>query len=65
MALKVTLSLSDRYKIFTNGWLQIEIYQNVGFSKIDFTMTTIKRKNFEIDKGRILHNLDQLLKIQH
>ena len=51
MALKVTLSLSDRYKIFTNGWLQIEIYQNVGFSKID--------------KSRILHNLDQLLKIQH
>ena len=64
MALKVTLSLSDRYKIFTNGWLQIEIYQNVGFSKIDVTMTTIKR-NFETDKSRILHNLDQLLKIQH
>ena len=65
MALKVTLSLSDRYKIFTNGLLQIEIYQNVGFSKIDITMTTIKRKNFETDKSRILHNLDQLLKIQH
>ena len=65
MALKVTLSLSDRYKIFTNGWLQIEIYQNVGFSKIDITMTKIKRKNFETDKSRILHNLDQLLKIQH
>ena len=65
MALKVTFSLSDRYTIFTNGWLQIEICQNVGFSKIDITMTTIKRKNLEIDKSRILHNLDQLLKIQH
>ena len=65
MALKVIVSLSDRYKIFTNGLLLIEICQNVGFSKIDITMTTIKRKNFEIDKSRILHNLDQLLKIQH
>ena len=35
--------------------------QNVGFSKIDITMTT---KNFEIDKSRILHDLDLLLKIQ-
>ena len=42
----------------------IEICQNVGFGKIDITMTTIK-KNFEIDKHLILHDLDQLLKIQH
>ena len=31
---------------------------------MDITMTTIK-KNFEIDKSRILCDLDQLLKIQH
>ena len=28
-------------------------------------MTTIKKKNFEIDKSRILCDLDLLLKIQH
>ena len=44
IALKVNLSLSDRYKIFTNDWLRIEIYQNVGFSKIDITMTTMNKK---------------------
>ena len=64
MALKVILFLSDRYKIFTNDWLFIEIFQNVGFSKIIITMTTIN-KNFEIDKRLILRDLDQLLKIQH
>ena len=63
MALKVILFLSDRYKIFTNDWLFIEIFQNVGFSKIIITMTTIN-KNFEIDKRLILRDLDQLLKIQ-
>ena len=61
------LSMSDRYKIFTNDWLQIEICQNVGFSKIDITMNYYdnNKKNFKIDKSRILRNLDQLLKIQH
>ena len=44
-ASKVTLSLSDRYKIFTNDWQKIEICQNVGFSKIDITMTTLKLIN--------------------
>ena len=43
VALKVILSLSDRYKVFTNDWLQIEMCQYVGFSKIDITMTTIKK----------------------
>ena len=33
--------------------------------KIDITMTTIDKKNFEIDKIRILHDLDLLLKIRH
>ena len=34
--------------------------------KIDITMTTIdKKKNFEIDKIRILRDLDLLLKIRH
>ena len=56
IALKVILSLSDRYKIFTNDCVEIEIRQNVGFSKIDITMTTID--NFEIDKRLILRDLD-------
>ena len=57
-------SLSDRYKIFTSNWLWIGICENEVLSKIDITMTTIN-KNFEIDKSRILFDLDQLLKIQH
>ena len=56
------LSLFYCHKIFTNDWLYIEICQNVGFSEIDFTMTT---KNFKIDKRLILRDLDQLKKIQH
>ena len=44
IALKVFFSLSDRYKIFTSNWLWIEIYENVVFSKIDITMTTINKK---------------------
>ena len=56
------LSLSYCHKIFINDWLYIEICQNVGFSEIDFTMTT---KNFKIDKRLILRDLDQLKKIQH
>ena len=59
------LSLSDRYKIFPSDWLWIEVCQNVILTKIDITMTTINRKKLEIDKSRILHNLDLLLKIQH
>ena len=35
IALKVVLSLSDRYKIFTSNWLWIEISENVVLSKID------------------------------
>ena len=66
-SLKSGFSLSDRYKIITSNWLWIEIYENVVLSKIDITMTTIKNnkiKKFEIDKSRILWDLDQLLKIQ-
>ena len=33
--------------------------------KIDITMTTIDKENFEIDKIRILRDLDLLLKIRH
>ena len=64
IALKVFFSLFDRYKIFTSNWLWIEICENVVLSKIDITMTTIN-KNFEIEKSRILCDLDLLLKIQH
>ena len=37
--------------------------ENVVLSKIDITMTTIKK--IEIVESRILYDLDQLLKIQH
>jgi len=56
-------SLSDCYKIFTSNWRWIEICETVVLSKIDITMTTIN-KQIEIDKSRILRNLDPLLKIQ-
>ena len=59
IALKVILSLSDRYEIFTSDWLWTEDCQNVVLSKIDITMTTIKEK---IDKSRILRDLDLPLK---
>ena len=59
----MVFSLSDRYKIFTSIWLWIEICENVVLSKIDITMTTIKKN--EIVESRILYDLDQLLKIQH
>ena len=52
-----SFSLSDRYKMFTSNWLWIEICENVVLSKIDITMTTINKKNFEIDKSRILRDL--------
>ena len=39
--LKVILSLSDRYKIFTTDWLLIEVCQKVVLSKTDITMATI------------------------
>ena len=65
VALNIVFSLTDRYQIFTNNWLWIEICENIVLSKIDhFTMTTMK-KNFEIDKSLISCDLDQLLKIQH
>ena len=57
--------MSDRYKIFAGDWLWVEVYQNVVLTKIDITMTKINKKNLEIDKSRILRNLDLLLKIQH
>ena len=44
IALKVVFSLSDRYKIFTSKWIWIDICENVVFSKIDITMTTINKK---------------------
>ena len=59
----MVFSLPDRYKIFTSIWLWIEICENVVLSKIDITMTTIKK--IEIVESRILYDLDQLLKIQH
>ena len=46
--------LSDRYKIFTCNLLWIEIYENVVVKKINVTVTTIDKKNFVIDKSRIL-----------
>ena len=52
IALKLILSLFDRYKIFTSDWLWIEICQIAGFSKIEITVTTIN-KNFEVDKNPI------------
>ena len=56
-------SLSDRDKIFTSNWLWIEICENVVLSK-SILLWRQWTKNFEIDKSRILSNLDQLLKIQ-
>ena len=44
--------MSDCYKIFTSNWLWIEICENAVLSKIDITMTTINKKNFEIDSLR-------------
>ena len=61
ISLKVILSLSDRYKLFTSDWLWIEVCQNAVFSKIDITMTTINKK-LQIDKIRILRDLDLLQK---
>ena len=60
----MVFALSDRYKIFTSNWLWIEICENVVLIKVDITMTTID-ENFEIDKSRILCDLDLLLKIQN
>ena len=64
ITLKLILSLSDRRKIFTSDWLWIEVCHNAAFSIRDITMTTIS-KNFEIDKIRILRDLDLVLKIRH
>ena len=52
---KSDFPLSGRHKIFTSNWLWTEICQNVGFSKIDITMTTINKK---LDKRPILRDLD-------
>ena len=64
IVVKVILALSDRYKLLTSEGLWIEVRQNAVFNKIDVTMTTIN-KNIEINKIRILHDLDVLLKIRH
>ena len=65
IALKVVFPclIAIKFSLVSN-WLWIEICENVVLSKIDITMTTIK-KNFEIDKSQILCDLDLLLKIQH
>ena len=49
IALKVILSLSDRYEIFNTDWLWFDMIKVFQFflNKIDITMTTAK-KNFEI-----------------
>ena len=52
VALEVVVSMSNRYNIFTSNWLWIEIWENAVLSKIDITMTTINKKNFEIDSLR-------------
>ena len=46
IVLKVILSLSDRYKLFTSDWLWIEVCQNTVVSKIDCAMTTINKKHW-------------------
>ena len=43
--------MSDRYKIFTSNWLWIEIYENAVLSKIDITMTAIKKKTLKLVKA--------------
>ena len=43
-SIKVILSLSDHYKIFSTDWSWIEVSQNVVLSKIDTTMTAINKK---------------------
>ena len=51
ITIKVILSLSDRYEIFTTDWwLWIEVYQNLVLSKIDINMAKINKK-VEIDKA--------------
>ena len=60
IALKVILSLSDRYKLFSNYELK--------FVKMQFFVKSISlwqqlTKNFEIDRIQILHHLDLLLTI--
>ena len=38
IVLKVILSLSDCYKIFSTGWFWIEVCQSVVLSKIGITL---------------------------
>ena len=44
IALKMILSLSGLYKLFTSDWLRIEVCQNAVFSKLDITVTTTSKK---------------------
>ena len=55
---KVILSLSDRHEIFTTDLLWIEVCQNTLLSK------SISTNNFEIDKSRILRDLELLLSFE-
>ena len=50
----MTLSLSDRFKIFTSDWLRIEVSQNAVFSK------TTNRSNIETSKPKIAHGTSKL-----
>ena len=58
MSVKVILSLSDSHEIFTTDLLWIEVCQNAVLSK------SISTKNFEIDKSRILRDLELLLNFE-
>ena len=50
----MTLSLSDRFKIFTSDWLRIEVSQNAVFSK------TTNRSNIETSTPKIAHGTSKL-----
>ena len=62
ITLTAILFLSDRYKMFTSDWLWIGVCRNVVFSRNRYHYDNNKQKNFEIDKIRILRDLDLLLK---
>ena len=47
VTLKVILSLSDRYKIFTSDWPRIKVCQNAVLSEINITMTRINKKSIK------------------
>ena len=61
VALKVILSLSNHYKIFSTDWLWI-VQSLPKCREIKITMTTINKKLFEMDKSQFLCDLDLLLR---